>query len=154
MSTDERDKRLKWFSRVVTVVLILVCNGLLVFGWWVSGLNLDVALSKPEIYDVNSHYCVKVTFMEVVGVDRPMKVCTEWLDLADPSGNTHTIREGQALTVGVNGTLHYEEQRNEDYRLIGLVLFVMLVIGIGMWVKQYAIAQYASRLERRHGPES
>ncbi|GJL65906.1 MAG: hypothetical protein NPIRA05_08770 [Nitrospirales bacterium] len=152
MSTDDRDRRLIWFSRGVTVVLILVCNGLLVFGWWMSGLNLDVALSKPELYDVSSHYCVKVTFMKVVGVERPMKVCTEWLDLADPSGNTHTIREGQALTVGVNGALHYQEQRNEDYRLIGLVLFVILVMGSGMWAKQYVIAQYVRRQDRRKRP--
>ncbi|GJL64046.1 MAG: hypothetical protein NPIRA04_27000 [Nitrospirales bacterium] len=146
MSTADRDRRLLWFTRGVTVALILVCNGLMVLGWWMSGVNLDVALSKPEIYDVSSNYCVKVRLMEVVGVDRPMKVCTEWLDLADPSGKTHTIREGQALTVGVNGTLHYEEQRNEDYRLIGLVLFVMVVIGAGMWAKQYVIARYARRL--------
>ncbi|WP_447968716.1 hypothetical protein [Nitrospira sp. M1] len=154
MSTDDQDRRILWFTRGVTVVLILVCNGLMVLGWWMSGLNLNVALSKPEIYDVSSHYCVKVKWMEVVGVDRPMKVCTEWLDLADPSGNTHTIREGHALTVGVNGALHYEEQRNEDYRLIGLVLFVMVVIGAGMWAKRYLIARYASRLQRLNGEVS
>ena len=89
--------------------------------------------------------------MKVGGVDQPIKVCTEWLDLSDPSGKTHTIQQGRTLTVGTDGELHYEYQRNEDYRLIGLVICVMLVFGIGMWVKQYLIARYRMRLEGLRG---
>ncbi len=151
MTADSRETRIIWYTRGVTVILIIVCNGLLVFGWWVSGVNLDMALSKPEIFDVKSHYCVGMRWMNVNGAERPMKVCTEWLDLSDPSGNTHTIRQGHALMVGMDGELHYEGQRNEDYRLIGLVVFVILVFGAGMWAKRYLISRYVMRLQSSEG---
>ncbi|MGB0909185.1 MAG: hypothetical protein ACPGYT_02390 [Nitrospirales bacterium] len=151
MTADAVDTRLTWYTRGVTVTLIVVCNGLLVLGWWVSGVNLDSALSKPAIYDVKSHYCVGVKWMKVVGVKQPMKVCAAWLDLSDPSGATHSIRQGHALAVGDDGELHYVDQRNEDYRLMGLVLFVILVIGAGMWAKQYLIARYALHLQSIEG---
>ncbi len=151
MTADSRDLRIVWFTRGVTVVLILVCNGLLVLGWWVSGVNLDMALSKPEIYDVNSHYCVGVKWLEIRGVAQPMKVCTEWLDLSDPSGATHTLRPGHTLVVGTDGELHYEDQRDEDYRLIGLVLFVIAVFAAGLWMKRYLIARYLRHLQYSEG---
>ena len=151
MKVNSGDRRLIWYTRGVTVALIFVCNGLLVLGWWVSGVNLEAALSKPAIYDVRSHYCVGVKWMKVEGVGQPMKVCAEWLDLSDPSGVTHTIRPGHALTVGVDGALHYADQRNEDYRLMGLVLFVILVFGAGMWTKHYLITRYAMHLQSLDG---
>ena len=148
MAADSRDTQLTWYTRGLTLALILFCNGLLVLGWWVSGVNLDAALSKPAIYDMNSHYCVGVKWMKVEGVEPLMKVCAQWLDLSDPSGATHSIREGQALAIGDDGTLHYTEQRHEDYRLLGLVIFVIVVFGAGMWTKQYLIARYAMHLQR------
>lgn len=152
MTADSGDaRRIIWYTRVVSVVLIIVCNGFLVLGWWLSGVDLETSLSKPEIYDVKSHYCVGVKWMKIDDVDQPMKVCTAWLDLSDPSGQTHTLRQGHPLTVGADGELHYADQRNEDYRLIALVIFVMLVFGAGMWVKQYMIARYTRRLQNING---
>ncbi|MCA9473038.1 MAG: hypothetical protein MRJ96_11035 [Nitrospirales bacterium] len=151
MPDSSYDTRMRWFARGITVLLIVVCNGLLVFGWWVSGLNLEVALSKPEIYDVKSHYCVRVKWMEVGGVDQRVKVCTEWLDLSDPTGNTHSIREGEALTVDMKGELQYQHQRDEDYRLLALILFVVLVIGTGMWAKRVMLTRYAKHLKSLEG---
>ena len=140
-------KRLKWFSSGLSILLIIVCNALLVAGWWISGVNLDRALSKPEIYDPNNAYCVQVSWVRVVGVKGPMKVCSKWLDVSDLSGDTHSIQQGVPLAMGADGQLYYEGQRDEDYRLIGLVVYVIAVIGLGMWVKAYLIAKYRLRLQ-------
>ncbi len=154
MAANSTDPRLIWFTRGITLALIVVCNGLLVVGWWISGVNLEAALSKPAIYDMSSHYCVGVKWMKVEGTDKPMKVCAEWLDLSDPTGATHTIRKGHPLKVGLDGTLHYADQQNEDYRLVGLVLFVIFILGTGMWAKQYLIARYAMHLKVPEGDVS
>lgn len=154
MKPASRSKRLKWFTTGVSILLIIVCNAMLVAGWWVSGVDLERALSKPEIYDPNNGYCVQVAWTRVVGVEGPVKICSEWLDFSDPSGNTHSIQRGAALAMGDNGQLYYEGQRNEDYRLLGLAVFVIAVIGFGMWVKHYLITKYQLRLQGLDEPSS
>ena len=131
----------------ITILLIIVCNAILLVGLWVSGINLDVAFSKPELYDPTNGYCIRVGWTKVIGVDRPMRLCIEWLDFSDPSGNTHTIRQGESLAIGANGQLYYEGRRESDYRLTALVVFVIVVIGSGMWLKHYLIARYRLHLE-------
>ena len=147
MLTVLNQTRVKRFTLVVTILLIIVCNALLLMGLWVSGVNLDEALSKPELYDQTNGYCVRVGWTDVVGVDRPMRLCVEWLDFSDPSGNTHTIRQDESLAIGTNGQLYYQDTRGTDYRLLGLVLFVFIVIGSGMWLKRYLIGRYQLHLE-------
>ena len=147
MDEASLSKRLKWFSSGLSILLIIVCNAMLVAGWWISGVNLDRALSKPEIYDQNNAYCVQVSWIRVSGVEGPVKVCSKWLDVSDLSGDTHSIQPGVPLAMGTDGQLYYEGQRDEDYRLIGLVVFVIAVIGLGMWVKSYLITKYQLRLQ-------
>lgn len=147
MNSVSQSTRLRWFARGVTILLIIICNALLLGGLWMSGVDLDIALSKPELYDPKKGYCVRVGFANVVGVDGPIQLCTEWLDLSDPSGNTHHIREGIMLAMGPDGQLYYQAHQGENFRLIALVMFVILVIGSGMWVKRYLISRYQLQLQ-------
>ena len=149
-----RKNRLKWFTAGVSIVLILLCNAMFVAGWWISGVNLNRALSKPEIYDPNNGYCVQVSWAHVIGVKGPVKVCSEWLDVSDPSGNTHTLRQDAALAMAADGHLYYKGQREEDFRLLGLVVFIIAVVGLGVWVKHYLIAKYQIRLHACEGKSS
>ena len=139
--------RLRWFARGVTLFLIIVCNALLLGGLWMSGVDLDIALSDPELYDPKKGYCVRVGLAEVVGVDGPLQICTEWLELSDPSGNTHQIREGLGLEMGADGQLYYQSRQWENFRFLGLVMFVIVVIVSGMWVKRYLITRYQLQLQ-------
>jgi len=135
----------------VTLVLIIVCNTLLLGGLWMSGVDLDIALSKPELYNPKNGYCVRVGFANVVGVDGPIQICTEWLELTDPTGNTHHIREGVGLSMGADGQLHYPARQGENFRLIALFMFVIVIIGSGMWTKRYLISRYQLQLQRLGG---
>ncbi|MFB3109403.1 MAG: hypothetical protein ACE1ZE_08585 [Candidatus Binatia bacterium] len=141
-----REKRIRWFSLGVTIVLIVVCNALLLGGLWASGLNLDVVFSDSELYDPSSGHCVKLAWAKVIGVEGPVRVCSEWLDMSDPTGQVHAIRQGESLAMGGDGNLYYENDRKGDFRLLALLVFVGVVIFSGVRVKPFLIARYRRRL--------
>ena len=146
MKKAANDCKMRWFSWGVSIGLMVVCNALLVGGWWVSGVDLESALSKPELYDPQSGHCVGVAWAKVEGVEGLIKVCTEWLDFSDISGETHRLPPGKALAMGADGNLYFPGQAHENYRLIGLVIFVIVVVASGMWVKRFLIGKYHHHL--------
>jgi hypothetical protein len=143
----EQTRKMRWFNRLVTGGLIVVCNGLLLAGLWVSGIDLEVALSKPELYDPQNGHCLRVAWSKVDGVEGLVKVCTEWLDFSDLSGQTHTLARDKPLAMGADGNLYFAGQTHENYRLIGLVVFAIVVMVTGMWIKRFLIGRYHSYLQ-------
>jgi len=147
VESPETSRRLKRFTLVVTGALIISCNALLLTGLWVSGIDLETALSKPELYDPANGHCVRVTWLKIVGVDGLVKVCTEWLDFSDISGETHILPEGKTLAMGPDGNLYISGNAAENYRLIALMIFAIVVIVSGMWTKRVLIAKYQDHLQ-------
>lgn len=147
MEKPEYAQKMRWFSRGVTIGLIVICNALLLGGWWISGVDLESALSKPELYDPRNGHCVGVTWAKVEGVDGLLKVCTEWLDFSDISGEIHRLPPDKAIAMGADGNLYFPGQVNENYRLIGLVFFVIVVVASGMWLKRVLIGKYSDYLQ-------
>lgn len=145
MSGKGNERRLRWFTWGVTTVLILVCNALLFVGLWISGVNLEVVLSNPQFYDPANGHCIRVGWADVKGMDQPVRLCTEWLEMSDPTGTVHTLREGKSIAYGNDGKLYYEDEVGGNYRFLGLVLFIVLVLFSGMWVKQSLISWYRFR---------
>ena len=141
-----REKRVWWFSLGVTLFLIVLCNGVLLGGVWISGVDLEHVLAPPEFFDPAKDQCVRVAWTRVVGVEGPMRVCSEWLVLSDPTGQTHAVRKGEPLLLGEDGRLYYANDRSRDFRLVGLLLFVVVVVGSGMWLKQFLVTRYRIRL--------
>ena len=144
---SEANRRLQRFTHVVTISLIIGCNGLLFLGLWVSGVDLESALAKPELYDPTNGHCVGVRWAKVAGADGLIKVCTEWIDFSDITGQTHSLTPGKPLAMGADGNLYFSGQSTENYRLIALMIFAIVVMAFGMWVKRQLIAQYQIRLQ-------
>jgi hypothetical protein len=140
-------RRLQRFTHIVTIGLILGCNAFLFLGLWVSGVDLEVALAKPELYNPANGACVGVQWTKVNGVEGLVKVCTEWIDFSDISGQTHSLPPGRALAMGADGNLYFPGQSTENYRLIALMIFAIVVIASGIWVKRQLIAKYQGRLQ-------
>ncbi len=140
------ESRLQWFSFWVTLILIIVCNGLLLGGLWASGLDLDFVLTNADLYDPASGHCVGVAWANVSGVDSPIRVCSEWLDTTDPTGTVHKIRKDEPLAMGADGNLYYENARKADRQLLALLAFTFLVIFSGMRLKRFLITWYRLRL--------
>ncbi|RMH07452.1 MAG: hypothetical protein D6704_05090 [Nitrospirae bacterium] len=141
-----KESRLRWFNAVITLVLIVLCNAILLGGLWLSGINLDFVLSEADLYNPAQGYCVGVAWTNVIGVDGPIKVCSEWLDTTDPTGQVHTLRRDEPLVMDADGNLYYERARNADFQLLLLIGFVILVLGSGMWVKRALLGWYRARL--------
>jgi hypothetical protein len=145
--SPEISRRVKRFTLIVTGVLIVGCNALLLAGLWVSGVDLETALSKPELYDPANGHCVRVMWSKIAGADGLVKVCAEWLDFSDISGETHVLPEGKTLAMGPDGNLYFSGQSVDNYRLIALMIFAIVVMASGMWVKRVLIAKYHEHLQ-------
>ena len=143
----DESRRVQRFTHIVTIGLILGCNALLLLGLWVSGVDLESTLAKPELYDPANGHCVGVQWTKVAGVEGLVKVCTEWIDFSDISGQTHFLAPGKTLAMGADGNLYFPGQSTENYRLIALMIFAIVVIVSGMWVKRQLIAKYQIRLQ-------
>lgn len=140
-------RRVQRFTRFVTVGLILGCNALLLLGLWVSGVDLEGALGKPELFDPANGHCVGVQWTKVAGAEGLVKVCKEWIDFSDITGQTHSLASDRALAMGADGNLYFPGQSVENYRLIALMIFAIVVMACGMWVKRQLIAKYQLRLQ-------
>ncbi len=140
------ESRFRWFSFWITLILILVCNGLLLGGLWASGLDLDFVLTNSDLYDPSSGHCVGVQFLKVAGIERPIQVCSEWLDTTDPTGTVHKLRANEPLAMGADGNLYYPNARNADHQILGLLGFTVVVIFAGMRLKRFLLNWYQLRL--------
>lgn len=147
VENQETSRRVKRFTLVVTVALIIGCNALLLAGIWFSGVDLETALSKPELYDPANGHCVRVMWSKVAGADGLVKVCTEWLDFTDISGETHALPKGKTLAMGPDGNLYFSGDVADNYRLIALIIFAIVVMASGMWMKRVLIAKYHAHLQ-------
>lgn len=140
------ESRFRWFSFWITLTLIIVCNGLLLGGLWASGLDLDFVLTNSDLYDPTSGHCIGLQVIQVAGVDSPLQVCSEWLDTNDPTGEVHKLRVNEPLAMGADGNLYYQNARNADYHMLGLLGFVVVVIFAGMRLKRSLLNWYQLRL--------
>ena len=147
LENSDESRRLQRFTHIVTISLILGGNALLFLGLWVSGVDLEAALAPPELYDPANGHCVGVQWEKVAGAEGLVKVCTEWIDFSDISGQMHSLPPGKALAIGADGNLYFSGQSAENYRLIALMIFAIVVLALGMWVKHQLIARYQVRLQ-------
>ena len=147
LQKSDDSRRLQRFTYIVTISLILGCNALLFLGLWVSGIDLEAALDKPELYDQANGNCVGVKWEKVAGAEGLVKVCTEWIDFSDISGQTHSLPPDRALAMAADGNLYFSGQSAENYRLIALMIFAIVVMALGMWVKRQLIAKYQGHLQ-------
>lgn len=140
------ESRFRWFRFWVTLILIIVCNGLLLGGLWASGLDLDFVLTNTDLYDPAIGHCVGVQLINVSGVEGPVQVCSEWLDTTDPTGQVHTLRTNEPLAMGADGNLYYSNARNADHQMLGLLAFTVMVVFAGMRLKRFLLHWYELRL--------
>ena len=143
----EHQRRLRRFSVLVTLALILACNTAILLGIWTSGINLDGLFRASDRFDPNRSECLRYNWHKVSGVQQPVRLCYEWIDHSDPSGNTHTFQPDTEIVLGADGKLHYERGERVDGRLFVLLAFAGLVLAGGMALSKFLMARYRARLE-------
>lgn len=146
-----RQRRVRRFSVLVTLALIVVCNAIILAGLWASGINLESLFRKPDLFNPSRDVCLRYNWHKVSGVQQPVRLCYEWINLSDPSGNTHTFQPDTEIVLGADGKLHYARGAEVDARLILLLAFIGAVLAGGIALSKFLIARYRVRLEE-HEP--
>lgn len=154
VEADQRARRVRRFGIGVSLVLIVLCNAILLFGVWASGVNLDELMRTPDLFNAKQDICLRLTWQKVTGASEPMRLCSEWINLSDPSGKTHQIQKDLKVRQGADGHYYFDRGIQADYRLLGVALFVVAVIVCGIAVKRYLVSRYRLRLEAAAGQTS
>lgn len=148
--TDQQDeghaRKVRRFATIVTVGMIVLCNGLLLFGLWVSGVNLDELVKTPDLFNAKQDVCLRLTWERVAGATEPVRLCSEWINLADPSGKPHQLAGDVKVRQGPDGRYYFDHGIRADFRLLGLALFVGFVLLFGMWARRYLVSRYRLQL--------
>lgn len=139
--------RLRRYRYGVTAVMILLCNAVILLGVWGSGVNLDQLVRMPDLFDPTKDICLRVSWHKVAGLDQAIRLCSEWINLSDPSGDTHQFQRDTTVVQGADGKLYFDHGSRVDYRLFLLGAFVVAAIALGIMLKRYLIARYRARLE-------
>lgn len=142
-----RAAKVRRFSMAVTIGLIVLCNCILLFGLWVSGVNLDELMKAPDLFDSKHDICLRLTWQRVSGAAEPVRLCSEWINLADPSGTTHVLAKDVKVHQGPNGQYYFDQGIQPDFRLLGMAMFVGAVLLFGWWARRYLVARYNMHLD-------
>ena len=148
---EARKAQVRRFARVVSLAMIILCNAIVLVGLWASGMNLDELAATPDVFNSKQDICLRLGWQPVTGAPEPVRLCSEWINLSDPSGKTHQIQREIKLQQGPDGQYYADRGIHADYRLLILMLFVVAVIAFGLAAKWYLVSRYRQRLESTAG---
>ncbi len=151
---DGRARKMRRFSWGVTIAMMILCNAIFLAGVWASGVNLDELMQTPDLFNPKQDICLRLTWERVAGAPEPVRLCSEWINLSDPSGKPHHIQKDFKVTQGPDGKYYYDQAVRADYRLIGFVLFVAAVVVFGIVTKRYLVSRYRVHLDAVDGRHS
>lgn len=142
-----RSTRVQRYARVITIVLIVLCNGIFLFGVWASGVNLDELVKTQDQFNPQNDVCLRLSWQRLVGSTEPIRLCSEWINLSDPTGRPHVLDKNTKVRQGPDGRYYVDHGIKADYRLVGFVGFVAAVIVFGMLTRRYLVNRYRLQLE-------
>ncbi|MEQ1562449.1 MAG: hypothetical protein ABL935_03530 [Nitrospiraceae bacterium] len=148
LSDDQRRaSKIRRFTVGVSLAIMILCNAIVLIGLWASGINLDELAATPDVFNSKQDICLRLGWTSVAGATDPVRLCSEWINLSDPSGKTHQIQRELKLKQGPDGQYYADRGVRADYRLLILMLFVVAVIAFGLVAKWYLVSRYRLRLE-------
>ncbi len=146
-----RAGKIRRFSLMISLVLMVLCNAVLFAGLRLSGINLDDLVKTPDFFNAKQDVCLRLTWRSVPGANDPVRLCSEWLNLSDPTGKPHYLEPDTKLKKGLDGQYYVDQGVQPDYRLLMLMLFVAAIITGGVRAKWFLVKRYRVRLESADG---
>lgn len=143
----QRRAKVRRFAAWMTALMIVGCNAVFLLGIWGSGVNLDRLIRFPEVFNPKQDICLRQAWHRVAGLEEPVRLCSEWIQLSDPSGETHRFQKETQVVQGADGKLYFDHGARVDYRLFLFIGFVAAVVVSGMLLKRYLVTRYRVRLE-------
>ena len=152
MTEDARRvRKVQRFSLIISLVLMVLCNAVLFAGFTLSGINLDDLVRTPEFFNAKQDVCLRLAWRSVPEVNDPVRLCSEWLNLSDPTGTPHVLAPETKLKKGLDGQYYVDQGVQADYRLLMLIFFVTAIIIGGIRAKWFLVNRYRLRLESTDG---
>ncbi|WP_447603411.1 hypothetical protein [Nitrospira sp. Nam80] len=145
--TELRAKKVRRFASGVSIVMMVVCNGIFLFGLWVTGTNFDRLVRTPDVYNAKQDICLRLAYRNVPGAENPVQFCSEWINLADSSGRTHTFQKETEIKQGADGKFYLDYGPLVDYRLFVVGAFVVIIVVFGILLKRHLVNRYRTKLE-------
>jgi len=142
-----RNSRVQRYAKIITIVLIVVCNGIFLFGMWASDVNLDELVKTQDQFNPQDDVCLRLSWQRLAGSTEPIRLCSEWINLSDPTGRPHVLDKNTKVRQGPDGRYYVDRGVKADYRLVGFVAFVAAVIAFGMLMRRYLVKRYRLQLE-------
>ncbi|MEQ1793490.1 MAG: hypothetical protein ABL970_04790 [Nitrospira sp.] len=142
-----RNSLVQRYTRIITIVLIVVCNGIFLFGMWASGVNLDELVKTQDQFNPQDDVCLRLSWQRLTGATEPIRLCSEWINLSDPTGKPHVLDKNTKVRQGSDGRYYVDRGIKADYRLVGFVGFVAAVMAFGMLTRRYLVNRYRLQLE-------
>jgi hypothetical protein len=147
--TDEQHAQVRRYGMWVTLCMMVLCNAIFLGGMWLSGVKFEQFIRIPDIFNPRQDVCLRFTWRHVEGDDQPVRLCSEWILLSDPSGETHTLQKDTEVVKGGDGKLYFDYGAQVDYRVFAFGAFVIAIIIFGIWLKRYLIRRYRLQLEQQ-----
>lgn len=141
------ETRVRTFATRVTLVLIVLCNVVFLVGIRISGVNLDELVETPDLFNPKSDVCLRLAWQRLPGASDPVRLCSEWINLSDPTGKPHTLDKDTKVKRGADGRYYLDQGVRADFRLMGFVMFVVAVLVPGMLIRRYLVNRYRLQLE-------
>jgi hypothetical protein len=151
MEPAHKSQLVRRYRMMVTLALIVLCNAVFLLGIRLSGVNLDALVKTPEEFDPIKDICLRLTWRRVAGEKEPIRLCSEWINLSDPSGKTHLLQNETEVVRGADGRFYFKHGPQVDYRLLLFGAFVIAILIFGMLIRRYLIRRYETRLDAAEG---
>jgi hypothetical protein len=142
-----RAKKVRRFASGISILMMVLCNAVFLFGIWVTGVNFERLVRTPDIYDPKQDICLRLAYQQVQGAGNPVQFCSEWLNLADSTGKVHAFQKDTQIKQGADGTFYFDYGPFVDYRLFAVGAFVVVIIACGIRVTRHVVTRYRLRLE-------
>lgn len=144
----ERHARLvRRYATRVTVVLMVLCPALFLAGMWASGVDSEQVWRVSERFSPANDVCLRLGWQKVAGKDDLVQVCSEWIQLSDPSGATHRLSKATKVLEAADGRLYFDDGARADWHLAAYVAFVGAILAFGWFVRRLLVARYRRQLE-------
>ena len=153
MDRERPEFELNLYAHRVTWAIVIICGLLFIAGLRITGVDFNKIKRQGQIFDSDRHVCVKTEWLRVstAGMGE-IRLCVEWIDPEDRSGNIHRINLGD-LEVGHNskGELQARYREEINYPLVGVIIYLIALTLFGKWLQWVLIRKRRGKLGLQRG---
>ena len=145
---EVRATKVRRFSSGVSIVMMVVCNAVFLFGIWVTGVNFERLVRTPDRY--SAHNTTSVSDWRTAIFPVPPIPCNSArsgsISLIPP-GKPTRLRKRRRSSKGPTESSISTMVRSVDYRFFAVVAFVIAILVCGIVLKRHLVNRYRIRLE-------